>query len=149
MLQNLFQGRQCVIQQDIRGYCPENDLVFPERLNLEAEFLKQLSELLQQPHLFRCDTPGDRRKKLLCGNLPLLRLQPVKVHPLMGSVLVDQDDAVLHLDNNIGFQCFPHDLVVGHREVINILNRVFDRSLRIHCFFFLYRGGYGPGRRCI
>ena len=68
----------------------------------------------------------------------------------MGSVLVDQDDAVLHLDNNIGFQHFPHDLVVGHREVINILNRVFDRRLRIRCFFFLYRGGYGPGRRrCI
>ena len=75
-------------------------------------------------------------RKLLRVDFPRLCLQPVEVHPLMGGVLVDQDDAVLHFDDDIGFQRLPHDLVVRHRELINILNRVFDRRPRSRRLFF-------------
>ena len=90
--------------------------MFAEGLDLKAELFKQLSELLQQPQLFRRDAFGNRHKELLRGDFPRLRFQTVKVYPLVGGVLVDQDDAVLHLDNDIGFQCLTHDLSYQHLE---------------------------------
>ena len=45
----------------------------------------------------------------------------------MRGVFVYEQEAVLQFDNDIGFQGLAQDLVVGNREVINILNSFFDR----------------------
>ena len=45
----------------------------------------------------------------------------------MSGVFVYDQEAVLQFDNDIGFQGLAQDLVVGNREVINILNSFFDR----------------------
>ena len=89
--------------------------VFPlaEGLDLEAQLLQQRSVLLQQLPVPRVGPQGHRGQQGLGHDLPVLRLQPVEVHALVGGVLVDEQQLIPQLHQDIGLQGLPQYLVVG------------------------------------
>ena len=97
-------------------------------------------------------------QQLLRGRRLILCLQTVEIHALMRSVLVDQNDVIVRLDRDIGFEGFSQDSVVrsgrvvmipGSRlliqhivvrlhRVINILNSFFDSLLLTKAFLLQF-----------
>ena len=69
--------------------------------------------LRQQLRVGAVGAEGNGGEQALGHDLTVLAFQPVEDHALVGGVLVDEDQAVTLLHDDVGLQCFTHDLVVG------------------------------------
>ena len=85
---------------------------------------------LQKLHILQGEMHDGRDEKHLGGDGSAGSLEPVKNHPLMGGVLVDEDQIPAALHKNIGMERLPQNPVVRNRRYFRIRNGTFP-----DCFF--------------
>ena len=103
-----------------------------EGLDLKAQLGEERAVYVDQLAILLRQAQRHAREQLLGHDAALLLLEPVENHPLVGGVLVDQNQLLTHLDKDVQLQCLTHYLVVGYGQLFNILNRVFhNRGCRI------------------
>jgi len=86
------------------GHAPQQIGVRAERLNFKAHVEKSLQVRVDIECLFRCDFNFHRNQKRLSGVLDVLKLrllQSFVQNPFVGSMLIEQNEAIVDLHDDI------------------------------------------------
>ena len=118
-----------------------------EGLDLKTERSKQLAVALDELAVRAVGADRDGGEQGLRHDAAVLRLEPVEDHALVRGVLVDQQQLVIHLDDDIGLHRLPHYLVVGQARLFNILNSFFHNPCARGGLKACHGNGFRLGRR--
>ena len=99
---DLLHRGLCVLRQHIRRHGAQDIFILSKRLQLKTQLGKKCAVFFQQLSILAADMQRYRAKKPLAHDLPLLLLQPVKDHPLVGGVLVNENQSLPLLHNDVG-----------------------------------------------
>ena len=114
----------------IRRDLPHQNCAVTKILTAEAELFQQLQIVQQQGGVLLAGFHGDGLQKGLPHGRLLGGHQPVKVHPLMGGVLVDEPEGLcVILADDVSIQDFPGDTPRGCLRQHCFLPRQFHGSL--------------------
>ena len=114
----------------IRRDLPHQNCAVTKILTAEAELFQQLQIVQQQGGVLLAGFHGDGLQKGLPHGRLLGGHQPVKVHPLMGGVLVDEPEGLrVILADNVSVQDFSGNAPRGCLRQHRFLPRQFHGSL--------------------
>ena len=131
LFRELLQRGGGIRRVNVRRDLPHQDGAVAEILAGKAEPLQRLPVLQQQRRVLPAQLRRHRLEQGLAHGRLLGGLQPVKVHPLMGGVLVDEPDAaVFALTDDVGVEHLPGDAPGGLlRRLDGLLLRQVQRLL--------------------